>query len=81
MEAAKHTQKVELRVGDRLKDNDPRMRHRVLTITDILPNGVVARDELGREFGYLRRRIHTDGKPRKSGMSLIFATRKIATGG
>ncbi|MGA0608879.1 hypothetical protein [Caldimonas sp. KR1-144] len=67
---------TELKPGDRIKDNDPRMPGRVLTITDILPNGVVARDARGREFGYLRRRIHTDGKPRKSGFSLIKGNSK-----
>lgn len=62
---------TEIKVGDRLKDNDPRMSGRVLTITDVLPNGVSAVDSSGRVFLYLRKRIHTDGKPRKSGLSLI----------
>lgn len=66
-----HTEVQRLKVGDRIKDNDPRSSHRVLTITDILPNGVVAKDSTGREFGYLLRRIHTDGKVRRSGMNLL----------
>lgn len=61
----------ELQIGQRIKDNDPRMPHRVLTITEILPNGVAAKDRAGRTFVYLRYRIHTDGKPRKSGFSLL----------
>ena len=60
-----------LNVGDQIKDNDPRMPNRVLVVTDVLPNGVVAKDKTGREFGYLRRRIYTDDKPRKSGFSRV----------
>lgn len=62
---------AELKVGDKLRDNDPRMSGRVLTITEVLPNGCAARDSSGRVFLYLRKRIHTDGKPRRSGLSLI----------
>lgn len=61
----------QIKIGDRLKDNDPRMGNRVLTVTEILPNGVAARDCSGRVFQYLRNRLHTDGKPRRSGMSVI----------
>ncbi len=61
----------ELKVGDRIKDNDPRMRHdRVLTILELLPNGVYAEDSRGRVYPILLRRIYTDGKPRRSGFSL-----------
>lgn len=63
---------VTLKVGDRIKDNDPRMQYtRVLTITHILPNGVQAVDSRGRPFLYLRRRIFTDGRARKSGFTLL----------
>lgn len=62
---------VVLVVGDRIKDNDPRMsHHRVLTVSQVLPNGVAAHT-MGRVFCILRRRIHTDGKPRRSGFSLL----------
>jgi hypothetical protein len=61
----------ELKVGDRIKDNDPRMPHRVLNITEILPNGVLAKDSMGNVRAYLRRRIYTDDKPRRTGFSLI----------
>ncbi len=62
----------DLKVGDRIKDNDPRMStNRVLTITAILPNGVQAKDTLGRHRLYLRKSIHTDGKPRRSGFDLV----------
>lgn len=60
----------ELNVGDRMRDNDPRMGNRVLTITQILPNGVAAKDGIGKTRLYLRKHIHTDGKPRRSGFSL-----------
>lgn len=64
---------TELKVGDRIRDNDPRMasRNRVLTIVEIHPNGATAKDSLGRLFTYLRRSIHTDGKSRKAGFSLV----------
>lgn len=59
------------KVGDRMKDNDPRMSGRVLTVTEVLPNGVAAIDSIGRIRLYLRKHIHTDGKTRRSGFSLI----------
>lgn len=59
-----------LQIGDRIKDNDPRASHRVLTITEILPNGVRA-VFAAREVFILRRRIYTDGKPRRSGFALV----------
>lgn len=62
---------MEIRVGGKIKDNDPRMGNRVLTIINVLPYGVVAKDIMGRVFTYLTKRVYTDGKPRKSGMSVI----------
>ena len=61
----------ELQSGDLIKDNDPRMAPRELEIIDVLPFGVVAKDKAGRYFNVLKRRIHTDGKPRRSGFDLI----------
>lgn len=62
----------QLKVGDRLADNNPRMTwRRVLTVTEVLPNGVRAKDGAGKERLYLLKRIHTDGKPRRSGLSLV----------
>jgi hypothetical protein len=63
----------ELQVGDRIRDNDPRMPGRVLTVITVLPQNVYAKDSTGRVFGYLRCRIYTDGKPRKSGFSKVAA--------
>lgn len=65
---------TELRVGDKIKDNDPRSSHRILTITGLLPNGVEA-VFAGRVVRILRRRIYTDGKQRRSGFSLLTFTR------
>ena len=65
---------IQLCVGDELIDNDPRMGRRfprVLTITAILPNGVSAIDSMGRAFRFLRKRIFTDGKPRRSGLTHV----------
>jgi len=67
----------ELNVGDLIRDNDPRMRGRVLTITHILPNGVAAKDGIGKTRLYLRNRIHTDGKPRRGGFDLIRAAASL----
>ena len=63
----------ELKVGDKLRDNDPRMSHRAqLTITHILPNGVQAQTGIGKSVRLLRRRIYTDGKLRRNGCSLVL---------
>ncbi len=63
---------MELKVGDKIKDNDPRMgESRVLGIIEILPNGVRAVDSIGRVRKYLRKAIHTDGKARRTGFSLV----------
>jgi hypothetical protein len=63
----------DLQIGQQIKDNDPRVNiNRVLTIVEILPNGVAAKDRRGRVFIYLRHRIHTDGKPRRNGFSLVI---------
>jgi hypothetical protein len=60
-----------IQVGRRIKDNDPRMPARSLTIVELLPFGVRAKDISGRVFTILKRRIHTDGKPRRNGFTLL----------
>lgn len=68
----------ELKVGDKIKDNDPRMgANRVLTITEVMPNGVAAEDSIGNRRLYLRKSIHTDGKPRRSGFNLVTPNVKV----
>lgn len=65
-----------MKPGDRLHDNDPRMKPRVLTIvgngltTDRGLTSVRARDLGGRTFSIAVKRIHTDGRPRRSGFDL-----------
>jgi len=68
-----------MKLGDRLHDNDPRMKPRVLTIIGIgvrTEHGLLdvrAKDRMGREFSILTRRIHTDGKSRRGGFDLEVA--------
>jgi len=62
---------MELKAGMKLKDNDVRMGERILTIESVMPNGVSAKSPAGRVVTILRRRIFTDGKPRKSGFDLL----------
>ncbi len=62
----------ELKVGDMIKDNDPRMVGRVLRITELLPHGVRATRGGGfPDVGIRRRSIFTDDKPRRTGFSVI----------
>ena len=68
-----------LRVGDKIKDNDPRMANRVLIVKrlwfplsgDRDQARVIVDDSVGRPFSILLRRIYTDGKPRRSGFDLV----------
>ena len=63
---------MELKVGDKIKDNDPRMGgKRVLEIIEVLPNVVRAVNGAGKVRAYLRHSIYTDGKPRRTGFSLV----------
>ena len=68
-----------MKIGDKLKDNDPRMANRVLTITAI---GVVntsgaesvrAKGRGGPEVRISTKRIFTDGKRRRYGFDLVIA--------
>lgn len=67
-----------MKVGDKIKDNDPRMGNRVLIITalglrtDRGVESVRAKSPYHkREYSISTRRIHTDGKPRRGGFDLI----------
>ena len=63
---------TEIRVGDKLRDQDPRTSHRQhLTITAILPTGVRAITGRGQSVTIRRRSIYTDGKPRRTGFCLL----------
>ena len=68
-----------MKIGDKLKDNDPRMGNCVLTITAI---GVVttsgaesvrAKRGRGPEVRISTKRIFTDGKRRRYGFDLVIA--------
>ena len=60
-------------VGDRIADNDPRMKGRILLVASIADEKVTALDSRARPFEILRKRIHTDNKTRRSGFSRIGA--------
>ena len=62
----------ELKIGDILIDNDPREQgRRTVRVVDVLPYGIRGVSGPKNTRVTIRRdRIHTDGKPRKSGFSL-----------
>ncbi|MEJ6003770.1 hypothetical protein [Paucibacter soli] len=68
---------MSIKIGDRLKDNDPRSSHRVLTITSlelVTDSGlqsVRAKGPAGPEVSIATRRIYSDGKARRSGFDLV----------
>lgn len=62
----------DLKVGDRIKDNDPRMWHRVLTVELLTATHAWTSDGYGRKHGIALCRIYTDGKPRRSGFSKVM---------
>ncbi len=70
---------TELKIGDRIKDNDPRMCGRELRVFDILGDMVRAEGFGGRVAVLSRSRIFTDGKPRKSGFSLVDSAERKAS--
>lgn len=61
-----------VKVGDRIKDNDPRVDNRVLTVIEVGYTFVRARQEgLSRAVRIAPERIHVDDKPRRTGFSLL----------
>lgn len=73
----------QVQVGDTIIDNDPRMRDRKLTIVRLwfplsgTEGAKAIVRERNREYSILLRRIHTDGKARKSGFSLVQSMPKV----
>jgi hypothetical protein len=80
-----------LKIGDRIRDNDPRMPGRVLVVKAFGGNVVAGakapfvvaslrgpHDQTG-ETRINRNRIHMDGKPRRSGWSLVAVEPGSAT--
>ena len=62
---------MKIEVGDKLKDNDPRMDRRVLTVREVGDTHVRAQQAKGWPWVRIRiDRIHCDGKPRRSGFDL-----------
>lgn len=66
-------QTSQIRIGAEIRDNDPRMQDRVLGIIGFDPQGrAIACQKNGRgKVRILLSRIYTDGKPRRSGFSLV----------
>lgn len=64
-----------LKVGDKIKDNDPRMDLRVLRVEEIRQPHCIARNvHGGPSVKILLKRIYIDRKQRRSGFSLITVT-------
>lgn len=63
---------ISVAIGDRIYDNDPRMVNRVLTITEITGDHVIAVDSSKRKFQILQKRIYTGAGWRKTGFSLML---------
>lgn len=61
----------QLRVGDVLVDNDPRMKGRRVTIEAVGPDSVAAKDSAGWVRNYSKSRIFIDGKERRYGFNRI----------
>lgn len=62
---------VELQPGQRIRDNDPRMRGRVLVIQSVDCRYVTAVNPVGRLTRIQKCSVHPDAKPRRTGFSLI----------
>jgi len=63
-----------IKVGDKIKDNDPRIGNRVLTVEAVSNTHVTACETSGvrRPVRIKKSRIYTDGKPRRSGFDLLL---------
>jgi len=76
-----------IKIGDRIADNDPRMPGRVLKVVEVKIGGsrtpigrssrtkladlVIAEDGIRRRHKIRINRIFDDGKPRRGGFSLV----------
>lgn len=62
----------QLKVGDTIRDNDPRQEGRTVRITECAAHDFVyGISKKGVKVRISRKRIHTDGKPRRSGFNLV----------
>lgn len=70
--------KYEVKVGDRIKDNDPRTSGRVLIVEEVVPGhphsyaNCVDAHNPQRKPRIRLDRIYTDGKPRRTGFTLLM---------
>ena len=62
---------TEMKIGQKIKDNDPRVGNRVLKIIDVDGDYVIAQQGGLHSVRIRRDRIYTDGKPRRSGFTII----------
>ena len=73
-----------IRVGQFIRDNDPRNPNRILMIDEIDDTHVIARPEgwhaAKRKARIAIKYIHLDDKPRRSGWSVVPSPRVILQG-
>ena len=63
---------TDLKPGDKIKDNDPRMTGRILRIEEVSRTHCLARNVHGGALVKIRmNRVYLDEKPRRSGFSII----------
>lgn len=72
---------IKIEVGQRYKDNDPRMQGRIVTVvgfeqhpSDPYRTKAICKDSIGKKFRIDTLRMHVTEKPRRSGFSLISDT-------
>lgn len=66
------SEKRELKVGDMIRDNDPRMKYRLrYQVSLISSTHVYANLSALDEVRVKREKVYTDDKPRRSGWSLV----------
>lgn len=63
-----------LKIGDRIKDNDPRMGKRILEITEVNGSYVFATTPIGRTVRISINHIYVDARKRRTGFSKCPAT-------
>ena len=60
-----------MKIGQKIKDNDPRVGNRILKIIDFDGDYVIAKQGGLHSVRIRNDRIYTDGKPRRNGFTLI----------
>jgi len=60
-----------LRVGDLIRNNSPRARAKTARVSALLGAVILVFDDLGRGRALFRQFIYLDGRPRRSGWSLV----------